>query len=166
MLRLSDGRFFTRYRFARTEGCQALALATGTKYQCLRNKTVVTEPYVDVATNDLVVTIASPFQYQRNSGVISADLNLNTLINDVVVSIGRAASVYAFLVDGNVGGCLRDRDLTLKSVANVSQNLSANKIKKSLSPRSGFEEMSIDGMSLCFQRKSSSYRLVLHCRYR
>lgn len=106
-------------------------------------KTVVTEPYVDVATNDLVVTIASPFNTSGYSGVIGADLNLNTLINDVV-SIEQPG-VYAFLVDGS-GKIVahRDRNLTLKSVANVSPNLSANKIK-SLSQEPGFEEISIDG---------------------
>ncbi|MGR5356267.1 methyl-accepting chemotaxis protein [Vibrio chagasii] len=139
---LSDGRFLQGVDLPvpegydpRTRDWYKVPMSTG--------KTVVTEPYVDVATNDLVVTIASPFNTNGYSGVIGADLNLNTLINDVV-SIEQPG-VYAFLVDGN-GKIVahRDRDLTLKSVANVSQNLSANKIK-SLSQDPGFEEMSIDG---------------------
>ncbi|CAH6815797.1 Chemotaxis protein [Vibrio chagasii] len=139
---LSDGRFLQGVDLPvpegydpRTRDWYKVPMSTG--------KTVVTEPYVDVATNDLVVTIASPFSTNGYSGVIGADLNLNTLINDVV-SIEQPG-VYAFLVDGN-GKIVahRDRDLTLKSVANVSQNLSANKIK-SLSQDPGFEEMSIDG---------------------
>ncbi|CAH7045513.1 Chemotaxis protein [Vibrio chagasii] len=139
---LSDGRFLQGVDLPvpegydpRTRDWYKVPMSTG--------KTVVTEPYVDVATNDLVVTIASPFNTNGYSGVIGADLNLNTLINDVV-SIEQPG-VYAFLVDGN-GKIVahRDRDLTLKSVANVSQNLSANKIK-SLSQDPGFEEMNIDG---------------------
>ncbi|CAH6840367.1 Chemotaxis protein [Vibrio chagasii] len=139
---LSDGRFLQGVDLPvpegydpRTRDWYKVPMSTG--------KTVVTEPYVDVATNDLVVTIASPFNTNGYSGVIGADLNLNTLINDVV-SIEQPG-VYAFLVDGN-GKIVahRDRDLTLKSVANVSQNLSANKIK-SLSQDPVFEEMSIDG---------------------
>lgn len=139
---LSDGRFLQGVDLPvpegydpRTRDWYKVPMSTG--------KTVVTEPYVDVATNDLVVTIASPFNTSGYSGVIGADLNLNTLINDVV-SIEQPG-VYAFLVDGN-GKIVahRDRNLTLKSVANVSPNLSANKIK-SLSQEPGFEEISIDG---------------------
>ena len=139
---LSDGRFLQGVDLPvpegydpRTRDWYKVPMSTG--------KTVVTEPYVDVATNDLVVTIASPFNTSGYSGVIGADLNLNTLINDVV-SIEQPG-VYAFLVDGR-GKIVahRDRNLTLKSVANVSPNLSANKIK-SLSQEPGFEEISIDG---------------------
>ncbi|MFM2644367.1 methyl-accepting chemotaxis protein [Vibrio chagasii] len=139
---LSDGRFLQGVDLPVPEGYDPRT-RDWYKVPTSTGKTVVTEPYVDVATNDLVVTIASPFNTNGYSGVIGADLNLNTLINDVV-SIEQPG-VYAFLVDGN-GKIVahRDRDLTLKSVANVSQNLSANKIK-SLSQDPGFEEMSIDG---------------------
>lgn len=139
---LSDGRFLQGVDLPvpegydpRTRDWYKVPISTG--------KTGVTEPYVDVATNDLVVTIASPFNTSGYSGVIGADLNLKTLINDVV-SIEQPG-VYAFLVDGS-GKIVahRDRNLTLKSVANVSPNLSANKIK-SLSQDPGFEEISIDG---------------------
>ncbi|MBJ2146038.1 methyl-accepting chemotaxis protein [Vibrio sp. IB15] len=147
---LSDGRFLQGVDLPvpegydpRTRDWYKVPMSTG--------KTVVTEPYVDVATNDLVVTIASPFNTNGYSGVIGADLNLNTLINDVV-SIEQPG-VYAFLVDGN-GKIVahRDRDFTLKSVANVPQNLSANKIK-SLSQDPGFEEMSIDGAASLLSAK-------------
>ncbi|MEZ8856471.1 methyl-accepting chemotaxis protein [Vibrio atlanticus] len=106
-------------------------------------QTFVTEPYVDVATNDLVVTIASPFHTNCFSGVIGADLNLNTLINDIV-SIEQPG-VYAFLVDGK-GNIVahRDRGLTLKPVSNISNNLSAQKIK-SLAQNPEFEELTIKG---------------------
>lgn len=139
---LSDGRFLQGVDLPVPEGYDPRT-REWYKVPMSTGKTVVTEPYVDVATNDLVVTIASPFNTSGYSGVIGADLNLNTLINDVV-SIEQPG-VYAFLVDGN-GKIVahRDRNLTLKSVANVSPNLSANKIK-SLSQAPGFEEISIDG---------------------
>ncbi|WP_399694599.1 methyl-accepting chemotaxis protein [Vibrio sp.] len=139
---LSDGRFLQGVDLPvpqgydpRTRDWYKKPMATG--------QTVVTEPYIDVATNDLVVTIASPFNTNGYSGVIGADLNLNTLIKDVV-SIEQPG-VYAFLVDGK-GNIVahRDRNLTLKSVSNISSNLSAQKIQ-SLARDPEFEELTIDG---------------------
>ncbi|WP_373953528.1 methyl-accepting chemotaxis protein [Vibrio pomeroyi] len=139
---LSDGRFLQGVDLPvpqgydpRTRDWYKKPMATG--------QTVVTEPYIDVATNDLVVTIASPFSTNGYSGVIGADLNLNTLIKDVV-SIEQPG-VYAFLVDGE-GNIVahRDRNLTLKSVSNISSNLSAQKIQ-SLARDPEFEELTIDG---------------------
>ncbi|MDD1827136.1 methyl-accepting chemotaxis protein [Photobacterium sp. ZSDE20] len=139
---LSDGRFLQGVDLPvpqgydpRTRDWYKKPMATG--------QTVVTEPYIDVATNDLVVTIASPFNTNGYSGVIGADLNLNTLIKDVV-SIEQPG-VYAFLVDGK-GNIVahRDRNLTLKSVSNISSNLSAQKIQ-SLARDPAFEELTIDG---------------------
>ena len=139
---LSDGRFLQGVDLPvpqgydpRTRDWYKKPMATG--------QTVVTEPYIDVATNDLVVTIASPFNTNGYSGVIGADLNLNTLIKDVV-SIEQPG-VYAFLVDGE-GNIVahRDRNLTLKSVSNISNNLSAQKIQ-SLARDPEFVELTIDG---------------------
>ncbi|WP_286300621.1 methyl-accepting chemotaxis protein [Vibrio apostichopi] len=139
---LSDGRFLQGVDLPvpqgydpRTRDWYKKPMATG--------QTVVTEPYVDVATNDLVVTIASPFSTNGYSGVIGADLNLTTLIKDVVNI--EQPGVYAFLVDGK-GNIVahRDRNLTLKSVSNISSNLSAHKIQ-SLARDPAFEELMIDG---------------------
>ncbi|MBY7729899.1 methyl-accepting chemotaxis protein [Vibrio bathopelagicus] len=139
---LSDGRFLQGVDLPvpqgydpRTRDWYKKPMATG--------QTVVTEPYIDVATNDLVVTIASPFSTNGYSGVIGADLNLTTLIKDVVNI--EQPGVYAFLVDGK-GNIVahRDRNLTLKSVSNISSNLSAHKIQ-SLSRDPAFEELTIDG---------------------
>ncbi|WP_192890864.1 methyl-accepting chemotaxis protein [Vibrio bathopelagicus] len=139
---LSDGRFLQGVDLPvpqgydpRTRDWYKKPMATG--------QTVVTEPYIDVATNDLVVTIASPFSTNGYSGVIGADLNLTTLIKDVVNI--EQPGVYAFLVDGK-GNIVahRDRNLTLKSVSNISSNLSAQKIQ-SLARDPAFEELTIDG---------------------
>ncbi|OBS95805.1 chemotaxis protein [Vibrio tasmaniensis] len=139
---LSDGRFLQGVDLPvpqgydpRTRDWYKKPMATG--------QTVVTEPYVDVATNDLVVTIASPFSTNGYSGVIGADLNLTTLIKDVVNI--EQPGVYAFLADGK-GNIVahRDRNLTLKSVSNISSNLSAHKVQ-SLARDLAFEELTIDG---------------------
>ncbi|MBE8574798.1 methyl-accepting chemotaxis protein [Vibrio sp. OPT18] len=139
---LSDGQFLQGVDLPVPEGYDPRT-RDWYKVPMAKGQTVVTEPYIDVATNDLVVTIASPFRTNGYSGVIGADLNLNTLINDVV-SIEQPG-VYAFLVDGN-GNIVahRDRSLTLKSVSNVSRNLSAQKIKL-LSQSPEFEELTVDG---------------------
>jgi methyl-accepting chemotaxis protein len=108
-----------------------------------QGRTVVTEPYLDVATNELVVTIASPFNTNGYSGVIGADLNLTALVNDIVNV--EQPGVYAFLVDGS-GKIVahKDRSLTLKSVSNISNNLSAQKIK-AIASSPEFEELLIGG---------------------
>lgn len=134
---LSDGRFLQGVDLPVPVGYDPRT-RSWYKETMAQGKTVVTEPYVDVATNDLVVTISSPFNTNGFSGVIGADLNLNQLVDDIV-SIEQPG-VYAFLVDGN-GNIVahKNRNLTLKSVSNISNNLNANKIK-SMSLSSSFEE--------------------------
>lgn len=137
---LSDGRFLQGVDLPVPEGYDPRT-RDWYKNPMAQGRTVVTEPYLDVATNELVVTIASPFNTNGYSGVIGADLNLTALVNDIVNV--EQPGVYAFLVDGS-GKIVahKDRSLTLKSVSNISNNLSAQKIK-SIASRSEFEEMVI-----------------------
>ena len=138
---LSDGRFLQGVDLPVPAGYDPRT-RSWYKETMAQGKTVVTEPYIDVATNDLVVTISSPFNTNGFSGVIGADLNLNQLVDDIV-SIEQSG-VYAFLVDGN-GNIVahKNRNLALKSVSNISNNLNAHKIK-SMSLSSSFEEMVIN----------------------
>ncbi|MFA0568383.1 methyl-accepting chemotaxis protein [Vibrio gallaecicus] len=138
---LSDGRFLQGVDLPVPAGYDPRT-RSWYKETMAQGKTVVTEPYIDVATNDLVVTISSPFNTNGFSGVIGADLNLNQLVDDIV-SIEQPG-VYAFLVDGN-GNIVahKNRNLTLQSVSNISNNLNAHKIK-SMSLNSSFEETVID----------------------
>jgi len=138
---LSDGRFLQGVALPVPDGYDP---RTRSWYQETINKsgTTVTKPYIDVATNELVVTIASSFTTNGYSGVIGADLNLTTLISDIISL--EQPGVYAFLADGS-GKIVahKNRDFTLTSVSNISPNLSSNKIK-SLSQAHSFEEMTID----------------------
>ncbi|MBD3895376.1 HAMP domain-containing protein [Halomonas sp. ML-15] len=66
--------------------------------------TVITEPYIDAGTDQLVVTIAQPFY---RSGTLSAVVGGNIVIDDVVESVAAIAptpSSFAFLAsaDGTV----------------------------------------------------------------
>jgi methyl-accepting chemotaxis protein len=62
--------------------------------------TTLTEPYVDAATSELIITIATP---AKAAGVIGGDLSLNTLV-EIINSLDFAGMGYAFLVsaDGKV----------------------------------------------------------------
>ncbi|MEN5035342.1 methyl-accepting chemotaxis protein [Pseudomonas sp. TWI929] len=59
--------------------------------------TVLTAPYVDSNTNDLVMTIASPVEGQ---GVVGGDLSLDALVK-IINSLDFGGIGYAFLVDKN-----------------------------------------------------------------
>lgn len=63
-------------------------------------KTTLTEPYVDVSTNKLVITIATPAE---RVGVVGGDLSLETLTN-TLASLKIDGMGYAFLVsaDGKI----------------------------------------------------------------
>jgi len=107
------------------------AMSKGTFY--------VTEPYIDVATNDLVVTIATPFNTNGYSGVIGADMNINALVNDIV-SLDDTG-VYAFLVNSN-GKVVahKDTSLSLKPVSQISNTLDIGLIE-SISQNHEIKEM-------------------------
>ncbi|MFM2586800.1 methyl-accepting chemotaxis protein [Vibrio sp. TBV020] len=111
------------------------AMSKGTFY--------VTEPYIDVATNDLVVTIATPFNTNGYSGVIGADMNINALVNDIV-SLDDTG-VYAFLVNSN-GKVVahKDTSLSLKPVSQISNTLDIGLIE-SISQNHEIKEMLVGG---------------------
>ncbi|MGE8502705.1 MAG: methyl-accepting chemotaxis protein [Pseudomonas sp.] len=62
--------------------------------------TTLTEPYVDAATSDLIITIATPAQ---PAGVVGGDLSLQTLVN-IINALDFDGIGYAFLVsaDGKI----------------------------------------------------------------
>lgn len=103
----------------------------------------VTEPYVDVATNDLVVTIATPFNTNGYSGVIGADMNINSLVDDIVNL--DETGVYAFLVNSK-GKIVahKDTSLSLKSIDRISSNLTTATVQ-SLAMSHEIKEMDIAG---------------------
>ncbi|MGE8361205.1 methyl-accepting chemotaxis protein [Pseudomonas sp.] len=97
--------------------------------------TMLTEPYVDAATSELIITIATPAQ---STGVVGGDLSLQTLV-DIINSLDFDGIGYAFLVSAD-GKILvhPDKDLVMKSLKDV---LPEN------TPRigSGFSEVQANG---------------------
>ena len=64
-------------------------------------KTIVTDPYWDVLTNQMCTTIASPVYIDGNlAAVIGLDVTLGT-VTDLTESIGFAEGVYGFLTDSS-----------------------------------------------------------------
>ncbi|RTZ17313.1 methyl-accepting chemotaxis protein [Vibrio aquaticus] len=88
----------------------------------------ITEPYIDVATNDLVVTIATPFSTNGYNGVIGADMNIKSLVEDIVNL--HETGVYAFLVNSQ-GKIVahKDTSLALKPISRISDNLNIGTIQ-------------------------------------
>ncbi|WP_394145017.1 methyl-accepting chemotaxis protein [Vibrio atypicus] len=89
---------------------------------------VITEPYLDVATNNLVVTISTPFNTNGFTGVIGADMNIQNLVRDIVNL--NDTGVYAFIANSN-GKIVahKDSSLTLQSVSRISDTLSISMIQ-------------------------------------
>ncbi|WP_372865929.1 methyl-accepting chemotaxis protein [Pseudomonas sp.] len=84
------------------------AMAAGT--------TTLTEPYVDAATGQLIITIATP---AKPAGVVGGDLSLKTLV-DIINSLEFDGLGYAFLVSAD-GKILvhPDKSLVMKSLSDV-----------------------------------------------
>ncbi|OHC51519.1 MAG: chemotaxis protein, partial [Pseudomonadales bacterium RIFCSPLOWO2_02_FULL_63_210] len=78
--------------------------------------TTLTEPYVDAATGELIITIATP---AKPAGVVGGDLSLKTLV-DIINSLDFDGLGYAFLVSAD-GKILvhPDKNLVMKSLADV-----------------------------------------------
>jgi methyl-accepting chemotaxis protein len=76
----------------------------------------LTEPYVDAATSELIITIATP---AKSAGVVGGDLSLNTLI-DIINSLDFGGIGYAFLVSAD-GKILvhPDKSNVMKSLSEV-----------------------------------------------
>ncbi|MBD9417031.1 methyl-accepting chemotaxis protein [Pseudomonas sp. PDM16] len=76
----------------------------------------LTEPYVDAATGNLIITIATP---AGNAGVVGGDLSLNTLVQ-IINSLDFDGIGYAFLVSAD-GKILvhPNKDLVMKTLSDV-----------------------------------------------
>ncbi|RDU23482.1 methyl-accepting chemotaxis protein [Anaerosacchariphilus polymeriproducens] len=56
-------------------------------------------PYLDMATNKMVVSISIPIEIQGKSGVLGMDLNLQLMIDSLEKMLGEKNSSYLFIVD-------------------------------------------------------------------
>ncbi|MBG4997315.1 methyl-accepting chemotaxis protein [Pseudomonas aeruginosa] len=80
----------------------------------------LTEPYVDAATQELIITAATPVKAAGNTlGVVGGDLSLKTLVQ-IINSLDFGGMGYAFLVSGD-GKILvhPDKDQVMKSLSDV-----------------------------------------------
>jgi len=90
-------------------------------------KLVITAPYADISTGQLIVTIAEPFQRGNTQGVIAGDVSISALISDILAVT--TEGTYAILVDSN-GTIIAhpDASLSLKSATALAPELTASYI--------------------------------------
>ncbi|MFG9006871.1 methyl-accepting chemotaxis protein PctA [Pseudomonas aeruginosa] len=80
----------------------------------------LTEPYVDAATQELIITAATPVKAAGNTlGVVGGDLSLKTLVQ-IINSLDLSGMGYAFLVSGD-GKILvhPDKEQVMKTLSEV-----------------------------------------------
>jgi methyl-accepting chemotaxis protein len=78
--------------------------------------TTLTEPYVDAATSELIITIATP---AKAAGVVGGDLSLNTLV-EIINSLDFNGIGYAFLVSADGKVLVHpDKSLVMKHLSEV-----------------------------------------------
>ncbi|MGE8495900.1 MAG: methyl-accepting chemotaxis protein [Pseudomonas sp.] len=111
----ADGAFTMRPDSAMPEGYDARTRPWYTAAMSAGG-TTLTEPYVDAATSELIITIATPAQ---TAGVVGGDLSLQTLVN-IINSLDFDGIGYAFLVSAD-GKILvhPNKDLVMKSLKDV-----------------------------------------------
>jgi len=82
--------------------------------------TTLTEPYIDAATSQLIITIATPAKQGGQAlGVVGGDLSLQTLVQ-IINSLDFGGIGYAFLVSAD-GKILvhPDKDLVMKTLEDI-----------------------------------------------
>ncbi|TNJ22267.1 chemotaxis protein [Aeromonas sobria] len=92
-------------------------------------KLVITAPYADISSGQLIVTIAEPFQRGNTQGVIAGDVSISALISDILAV--SSEGTYAILVDSN-GTIIAhpDASLSLKPATALAPELSASYINQ------------------------------------
>ena len=78
--------------------------------------TTLTEPYMDAATSELIITVATP---ARPAGVVGGDLSLQTLV-DIINALDFDGIGYAFLVSADGKVLVHpDKDLVMKNLKEI-----------------------------------------------
>ncbi|TNI83029.1 methyl-accepting chemotaxis protein [Aeromonas sobria] len=92
-------------------------------------KLVITAPYADISSGQLIVTIAEPFQRGNTQGVIAGDVSISALISDILAV--SSEGTYAILVDSN-GTIIAhpDASLSLKPATALAPELTASYINQ------------------------------------
>ncbi|WP_447530265.1 methyl-accepting chemotaxis protein [Vreelandella sp. TE19] len=117
-------------------------------YQAAVNQdsTIVTLPYLDDNSGQLVVTLASPVKRNgRLVGVVGGDVEIDNLIEQVN-AIQPTPSSFAFLSSGGETLIAHpDAALTLQPLTALSQTLSPATIERLNATRNAWEDIEIDG---------------------
>jgi len=98
-------------------------------------KLMITNPYIDVITNGLVVTVAAPrIDNGQLLGVVAGDVNIDEVI-DSVRTIHPTKDSFGMLMDAD-GTIISHPDaaLTLKSISGIAPDLELSTLLKSASP--------------------------------
>ncbi|MDO2951169.1 methyl-accepting chemotaxis protein [Aeromonas simiae] len=111
-------------------------------------KLVITAPYADAASGNLVITIAEPFTQGETKGVIAGDIAIDALIRDILAM--DMEGTYAILVDSS-GTIIAhpDKNLAMKQTTEISPDLTPAKIKEIGSDRT-ISEMVVGGKMSVF----------------
>ncbi|MDD9174358.1 methyl-accepting chemotaxis protein [Aliivibrio sp. S2TY2] len=104
---------------------------------------IVTSPYMDVGTGNLIVTIADSFHTNGFSGVIGADISIQTIVDDILSINQEGVSAYLIDEQGNFVAH-EDRNMTQKSVSVLGPDFSLNKVKQ-LSKNNSQSETTVNG---------------------
>ena len=103
--------------------------------------TTLTEPYVDAATGELIITIATPAREgSRTVGVVGGDLGLQALV-DIINALNFDGMGYAFLVSGDGKVLVHpDKSKVMKTLAELYPQNTPSLTK-------GLSEAELDGQA-------------------
>ncbi|MCD8548517.1 MAG: methyl-accepting chemotaxis protein [Aeromonadaceae bacterium] len=87
-------------------------------------KMVVTAPYADASSGELIITLATPFPVAGRQGVLGGDVSIQSLVQNV--NAIRQEGIYGILVD-QAGNLIASPDAsqTLKPVSQLNPQLNA-----------------------------------------
>nr|WP_199068592.1 methyl-accepting chemotaxis protein [Chromobacterium sp. ASV5] len=111
-------------------------------------KPVMVDPYIDVLTKKMIMTMAVPFKVNGSlGGVISADVFVDEIVKSVL-SLKVRGGGYAFIMDKK-GTVLAhpQNDLTLKPITTLAPELTTEKLQQIISAE-GTSEIQINGRSM------------------
>ncbi|MBB1312030.1 MULTISPECIES: methyl-accepting chemotaxis protein [Aliivibrio] len=107
------------------------------------SKPIITSPYVDIGTGQLVVSIAHAFNINGLRGVMGSDINIQSIVDDVL-SINQEG-VSAYLIDSKGNFVAHpEKNMALKSVNLLGRDISLSTIKQ-LSGNHSSTEVVVNG---------------------
>jgi Methyl-accepting chemotaxis protein len=108
-------------------------------------KAILTTPYEDAGTHKLLISIAEPFDYGNNQGVIGGDIVIQELIDNV--NKIQSEGISGLLVDsaGNIVA-YKEAALALKPATDLAPELNLAAVQ-SMSQNNELHEITINGMT-------------------